>query len=115
MASTLGRQLSSVRSARGESVKTVATAAEISAAYLQKLEGDEVRSPSPNILHKLAGALEVPYETLMAAAGYVVPTAAGSGSGSSPLAHALDSSDLTDKERKAVTEFIATLRSLRDD
>ena len=114
MGTTLGEQLNSVRTTRKTSLKAVSSAAGISAAYLQKLEGNEVKNPSPNILYKLAGVLEVPYATLMEAAGYVVP-ASGPGGDGTPFDHALDSSDLTPKERKAVAEFISTLRGLRED
>jgi transcriptional regulator with XRE-family HTH domain len=110
---TLGAELSNVRSLSGKSLKTVAAEAEISPAYLQKLEGDEVKTPSPNILFKLSEALEVPYATLMDLAGYVVP--ATEGSSATPFEAAFDSSDLSAKERRAVAEFVKTLRSLRDD
>lgn len=111
MASELGEQLRSVRSALGLSLKAVAEPAEISTTYLQKLEGGEVRNPSPNILHRLAATLNVPYSELMRLAGYVVPDG-GSGS-ASPFEHALASSDLSDDERRAVAAFISHLRNQR--
>lgn len=111
MGSELGEQLRSVRSALGLSLKAVAEPAEISTTYLQKLEGGEVRNPSPNILHRLAATLDVPYVELMRLAGYVVPDAQGSAA--SPFEHALASSDLSDEERRAVAAFISHLRQQR--
>ena len=111
MASELGEQLRSVRSTLGLSLKAVAEPAEISTTYLQKLEGGEVRNPSPNILHRLAETLNVPYADLMRLAGYVVPD--GDAGTASPFEHALASSDLSDDERRAVAAFIAHLRDQR--
>lgn len=113
MSTTLGEELSNVRTTRDKSLKAIAAAAEISPAYLQKLEAGEVKNPSPNILYKLSEALDVPYPTLMTLAGYVVPTT--DTSAGTPFEHAFDSSDLTSKERKAVAEFVKTLRTLRED
>lgn len=113
MSSTLGEELGNVRAANGKSLKVVAAAADISPAYLQKLEGNEVKNPSPNILYKLSEALGVPYPTLMTLAGYVVP--ASDTSTATPFEAAFDSSDLTPRERKAVAEFVNTLRTLREN
>jgi len=112
MGKSLGDQLREIRQLRGLSLKAVAEPAKISTAYLQKLEGDEVRQPSPNILHRLAEVLAVPYATLMELAGYVVPDTASASSGT-VFDHALNSSDLSDDERKAVAAFIAHLRKQR--
>lgn len=69
----LGRRLLQLRKHTGRSLKSVADAAGISTAYLQKLERDEVKAPSPHVLRALSGALEVPYSDLMELAGYVLP------------------------------------------
>jgi transcriptional regulator with XRE-family HTH domain len=108
----LGGQLKVVRQLRGLSLRAVADPAEISVAYLQKLEGGDVRQPSPNVLFRLGEALDVPYSTLMELAGYVVPISEGLLGGTS-FDHALNSADLSDEERKAVAAFIAHLRDQR--
>ena len=113
MGNALGDQLRSVRRIRGLSLKAVAEPAEISTAYLQKLEGSDVRQPSPHVLHRLAEVLKISYATLMELAGYVVPDKEGMVTGNS-FDHALSSSDLTDEERKAVASFIHHLRKQRD-
>lgn len=112
MGNPLGEELRSVRQVRGLSLKAIAEPAEISIAYLQKLEGGEVRQPSPHILHRLAGVLGVPYVTLMQFAGYVIPESDGKLAGNS-FDHALSSADLTSQERKAVAAFISHLRDQR--
>ena len=112
MGRELGEQLRSVRQVRGDSLKSVATAAEISSAYLQKLEGGDVQQPSPNVLHRLSEVLDVPYATLMSLAGYVVPNFDGV-LAATAFDQVLASNDLSDDERKAVAAFIAHLRSQR--
>lgn len=73
MTRRLGEHLHDVRRTQRRSLKSVAEAARISVAYLQKLERGEVRSPSPHVLHGLSAALRVSYAALMEQAGFVVP------------------------------------------
>lgn len=113
MGHPLGDQLRSIRRVRGLSLKAVAEPAEISTAYLQKLEGGDVRTPSPHVLHRVSEVLNIPYSTLMELAGYVVPETDGLLAGNS-FDHALSSADLSNDERKAVAAFIAHLREQRD-
>src|ERR1700676_3473308 len=113
MSNPLGEHLRAIRRVRGLSLKAVAEPADISTAYLQKLEGGDVRQPSPHILHRLGEALDVPYGTLMELAGYIVPENEGVLAGTT-FDHALSSADLSEEERKAVAAFIAHLREQRD-
>lgn len=119
MAAGLGQQLKTVRQLKGLSLRAVAAPAEISVAYLQKLEGGEVQQPSPNVLLRLAKVLDVPYETLMELSGYTPPTPAGALEALGALAptdsfaQALNSIDLSEEERKAVAAFVAHLRDQR--
>jgi len=112
MGNSLGDQLREVRQIRGLALKAVAEPAKISIAYLQKLEGGDVQQPNPNVLHRLAKVLEIPYSTLMELAGYVVPENGGV-LAANTFDHALSSSDLTEEERRAVAAFIAHLRDQR--
>jgi transcriptional regulator with XRE-family HTH domain len=112
MGSPLGEQLRTVRQVRGISLKAVAEPAGISTAYLQKLESGLVRQPSPNVLHRLAGVLDIPYATLMELAGYVIPNQ-DAVLADNAFNHALSSSDLTEEEQRAVAAFIAHLRGQR--
>lgn len=114
MSKTLGSELARIRQLRGTSLKGVGDAAGMSPTYLQRLERDEITNPSPNKLHALGEALDVPYVELMKLAGYVVPREGVPVSESlsrGPLAHALFSENLTDEEIAALTEYLAFRRS----
>lgn len=114
MSMTLGGVLGLARSAKGWSLSAVAGPAEISPAYLQKLESDEVASPSPRVLYRLAGQLDIEYALLMRLADYVVPSADGSEAArAGSIDIALSSDDLTADEQRAVAAFIALLRKSR--
>ncbi len=110
--STLGRELSSARHAAGLSLRGAAGPAEISAAYLQKLEADAVNEPSPLILQRLAEVLGVPYGRLMRLAGYKVATGPTTSPGR-PLEHKLAGADLTQAEERAVAAFVDHLLNQR--
>lgn len=73
---TLGQYLASIRTDRGLSQREVekATNKVVSNAYLSQIENDQIKKPSPNILHALAELYAVSYEELMERAGFVVPT-----------------------------------------
>jgi transcriptional regulator with XRE-family HTH domain len=113
--SELGSQLQRVRKLRGLSLKAAADPAEISAAYLQKLERGHVKSPSPNVLFRLSEVLDVPYANLMKAAGYIVP--AGDKDRAAPgnvMSYALSSEKLSDDEADALARYLSWYRSDRD-
>ena len=64
---TLGWRLRRARADR--SLKSVADEAQITAAYLQKLERNNVQKPSPNVLHALGGEEVVPTVVELRAGG----------------------------------------------
>ena len=105
----LGETLRTARELRGKSLKAVAEPAEISIAYLLKLEKGLVESPSPHILHRLAGVLEIDYLDLMRKTGYIVGEEDTSRNGS--LAHALSGERLTDDEELALATYLKLYRS----
>lgn len=109
----LGNKLRQVRNMRGWSLRDAAVKADISPAYLQKLEHDQVKSPSPHVLYSLANLLNVPYSELMKLAGYVVPRDARGRKplGDTMLAHALSSEDLSNEEAEELTKYLAWFRS----
>jgi len=111
---SLGSSLREIRELRKLSLNELARRAEISPAYLQKLERGEVKGPSPHILQSLATQLKVPYSSLMKLAGYLVPTTAKGRSDRSSLAHALNSEELTDDEVEALSRYLAWYRHSRD-
>lgn len=96
------------------SLAAVARPARISAAYLQKLERGHVGSPSPRILARLAGVLEVPYMRLMELAGYLdEEQLAEARARVAPGTHPLVEQQLTEEEWKQVGSFIRELVARR--
>lgn len=67
----LGRTVREAREARELSYRQLREQTGLALSHLQRLERGEVKEPSPPVLRKLAAALEIPYEQLMAAAGYL--------------------------------------------
>jgi len=109
-ATLLGETLRAKRMLQEKTLKAVADRAEISTAYLLKLEKGQVESPSPHILHRLAGELGLDYLGLMRDAGYVIPDDVAVPAGGT-LAHALSSEELTDDEARAVAAFLRMYRA----
>ena len=108
---TLGARLRQVRERKELSISVVAKKAEISTAYLQKLEVGDVQHPSPRVLHSLAGVLSVDYAELMRLAGYVVPNQATGRRRRNELTHALSSETLTEEEAEVLAEYLNWYRS----
>ena len=111
MATSLGAVLKQTREVRALSAIDAARAASISPAYLNKLENDAVKRPSPHVLHQLSEALAVSYAELMRLSGYRVPGETD-GHAASTLSQALFA-DLTDDEREELLEYLAWYRARR--
>lgn len=107
----LARELQSARTSAGRSLRDVAEAAEISAAYLQKLERAQVAKPSPKILQRLAATLGLEYRRLMEFAGYAPITTKALGTGL--LERRLASAALTQTEERAIAAFVDHLIAQR--
>jgi transcriptional regulator with XRE-family HTH domain len=73
MRSELAEELRQARRARSLSLEAAGRAAKISQGYLHKLEAGRVENPSPRVLQRLSGVLEVPYGRLMELADYMLP------------------------------------------
>jgi HTH-type transcriptional regulator, competence development regulator len=108
-AERLGKTLRTTRQLKDKSLKAVAEPAEISTAYLLKLEKGQVESPSPHILHRLADVLGIDYLDLMRKAGYIVGQEDTSQHES--LAHALSGEPLTEDEERALATYLKLYRS----
>lgn len=92
------------------SQRAVEKAAGVSNAYLSQLETGKVKTPSPQILHKLSLLYDFPYAKLMDLAGYPMPTD-GSGSNAIESDLAARIGPVTTSEIDALTEYLAFLRS----
>ena len=110
--SELGARLRDLRVVTGKSLRQVEEDTEISNAYLSQLERGIAENPSPHLLHRLADYYDVPYESLMVAAGYVKPGPQGkTGAAPSSLELLLKSARLSDEEEEEVKRYIRFLRS----
>lgn len=106
----LGEELKGARRLKELSLAAVAKPALISAAYLQHLEKGVVRNPSPRVLHRVAGVLELSYARLMELAGYFMPNMEEGREGQPSAGDEL-TAGLTQEERRAVAAFIAYLKA----
>jgi transcriptional regulator with XRE-family HTH domain len=107
----LGNVLADLRAAKRLSLRDVeeATGKAVSNAYLSQLENGKINKPSPNVLHSLAEAYAVPYETLMEKAGYLLPSAQENGRRKKLAAFAIE--DLNAEEEEELLKYLAFLRS----
>ncbi len=107
----LGTELRKARDQMGVSLQAIADTANISTAYLQKLERGEVSSPSPHVLRRLASSVGLPYLGLMKLAGYLdeEESAEARLQKPSPRLHPLAGQQLTPEEWRAVGGFIKRL------
>jgi transcriptional regulator with XRE-family HTH domain len=108
-AERLGSTLRTARELKSKSLKAVAEPADISTAYLLKLEKGQVESPSPHILHRLASELGIAYLDLMREAGYIVNDDSAAPTGR--LAHALSGEPLTADEELALATYLKMYRN----
>lgn len=101
----LGPHLARLRKAAGLTLRQVeeATEKEVSNAYLSQLENNKIRKPSPNILYALAQVYKVPYEDLMARAGYF-----SSHGGTQAVAFAIDG--VTPEEERILLDYLRFIR-----
>jgi len=109
VASSFGSVLRQAREVRGLSALEAARSAGISAAYLNKLENDAVKQPSPHVLHQLSEALRVPYAELMRLNRYRLP-----GESTAPPAETVGAAlfaSLSDDERDELLAYLAWYRA----
>ncbi len=107
---SLGLYLASVRAGKGLTLREVeeATGKEVSNAYLSQLENGRINRPSPHILHSLAEAYGVPYETLMEKAGYIVKSGIGQERHGTIPTYAIE--DLTQDEERVLLAYLKFYR-----
>jgi transcriptional regulator with XRE-family HTH domain len=109
--STLGQELSRLRSLKGWTLRDVEekTKKKISNSYLYQLENGGVKEPSPNILYELSVVYGASYPELMRLAGFVVP-ASGPHASQTSTSVAFNALDLTKDEVEEVMDFIEFTR-----
>ena len=117
MSNKLADELKRIRGIRHVSLRKVEEETGISNAYLSQLERGEAKNPSPSKLHLLAEYYNVPYGSLMEAAGYLMdqPSSEKPGQSLSATQAALMSADLNETEENMVAQYSTFLRSQRND
>ena len=111
----LGQHLAAVRKDRGLSLREVekATNKVVSNAYLSQIENDQIKKPSPNILHALATLYAVSYEDLMERAGFVTRTRSRSAHQRHGRLATLTDLNLTNEEEAELLEYLSFMRNRR--
>jgi len=104
---TLGQELTRLRRLKGWTLREVEekTKKKVSNSYLYQLENDNVKEPSPNILHELSVVYGASYRELMRLAGYVVPKASATAG-----SVAFNALNLTEQEEEEVMDFVEFIR-----
>jgi HTH-type transcriptional regulator, competence development regulator len=109
----LGQILKSARLAIGRTLREVESTTGISNGYLSQLEGDTIKQPSPNHLHKLASYYRLDYGRLMELAGYVPPRPVGAVNAQEPTLTFSGMDELTEEDMKKIQAYIEDLRDAR--
>lgn len=110
----LGTYIKVKRTEKGLSIRRLAELADISHTEVKRIEDGLRKQTSPLVLRSIASALCVPYEDLMAAAGYIDDSATES-DGGTVAAGIKDTEDLSQEEIDQVNQYIAFLKSQRKD
>jgi transcriptional regulator with XRE-family HTH domain len=110
---TLGQYLASIRNDRGLKLRQVeeATKKKVSNAYLSQIENDQIKKPSPNILHALAELYGISFEKLMDMAGYFTTPSMRAESERHGRAATFAEHNLTPDEEAQLLDFLQFIRS----
>jgi transcriptional regulator with XRE-family HTH domain len=109
----LGPYLASLRNAKKLTLREVeeATGKVVSNAYLSQLEHGRISRPSPNILHSLAEAYGVAYESLMEKAGYITTNGQRQPGQKHGRAATFATVNLTGEEEEELLRYLTYYRS----
>ena len=110
---TLGQYLAELRQGKGITFRDLEQKTGISNGYLNLLEHDRVKRPSPEFLFKIANFYGVAFSSLMGLAGYPTEDADRSGASRRHEVAAALLKDLTKDELDQVRNFIGYLRTER--
>ena len=108
--SALSVELTRLRKLRGKTLRAVEAKIGVSNAYLSQLEKGRVEKPRPHVLHKLADYYGVPYEDLMAAAGYLARRDEKRPDDPALTEIQLMSAGLSNEQKKTLKKFIRFLQ-----
>jgi len=108
---TLGQLLKDQRELKKLSLRQVEMLTKISNAYLSQLENNKIRSPSVNILYKLAEFYNVEFNALLETAGIVKSKKSEDKNNKALTSFALSSENLDEKEEEELLKYLKFLRS----
>ena len=111
----LGAFIKEKRLEKGLSIRKLAELADISHTEVKRIEDGLRKQTSPQVIRSIATALNVPYEELMAAAGYIDETPEPKDSGNTVTSGIQDADDLSPDEIDQVNQYIAFLKSRRKE
>lgn len=107
---TLGSRLRELRSQKKLSLREVERLSGVNSGYLSQLERDEIASPGPSTLQKLAATYEEPLSVLMLWAGYIEEDP-GELAPNAKRALSMLGDDITDDELRVIKTVLDTLRN----
>lgn len=110
--SELGTFIKKKRTEKGMSIRRLAELSDISHTEVKRIEDGLRKQTSPQVLRSIASAIGVPYEELMAAAGYIDEPVVKT-ENSTVSAGIKDTEDLNQEEIDQVNKYIAFLKSQR--
>ena len=111
----LGTFIKEKRMEKGLSIRKLAELAEISHTEVKRIEDGLRKQTSPQVIRSIAAALNVPYEELMAAAGYLDETPEPASSGNTVTSQIQNTDDLSPDEIDQVNQYIAFLKTRRKE
>ena len=106
--SELGVFIKEKRALRELSIRKLAEIAGISHTEIKRIEDGVRKQPSPQVLRAIAEALNVSYDDIMTAAGYIDAPA-----NMLVATKIMDADDLTDEEISKVEDYINYIKSQR--
>ncbi len=110
---TLGQYLGDLRQGKGLTFRDLEEKIGVSNGYLNLLEHNRIKRPSPEVLFKLANFYGVPFPSLMKLAGYPTGVAEPTSANRNQEVTAALLKDLTRNELNRVRNFIGYLRTER--
>lgn len=110
---TIGSTLKEARESKSLTLRQVEETIGISNAYLSQLENDKIKSPSANVLYKLASLYKVNLNDLLSETGIINKQQVAENNENSEWSKriAFSTGDLTEEQRNEVLNYIKYLKT----
>jgi HTH-type transcriptional regulator, competence development regulator len=111
---TLGSSLKEARELNSLTLRMVEVTTGISNAYLSQLENDKIKSPSANILYKLANLYNLELNSLLLNSGIIKPNANLNKDASSEWTNriAYYTDNMSEEQQQKVIEYLKFIKSI---